>query len=70
MDSFEIGDLNRVGGIGLSNQNRRSAASRQDIAYAHEQMSAPSQDWTKLANILRRSCGGASRTRAFHNRKV
>lgn len=70
MDSFEIGDPGHADGTSPGNQTGRSVASKQDMARAHEQMSAPSQDWTKLSNILRRSCGGSSRTRAFHNRKV
>ncbi|MBA8840890.1 hypothetical protein FHW03_004241 [Ochrobactrum sp. RH2CCR150] len=39
------------------------AASTGDLKNAHRQMSAPSRDWTRLANILRRACGGFSRSR-------
>jgi len=38
-------------------------ASQNDLRNAHQQMNAPSKDWTKLANILRRACGGFSRSR-------
>lgn len=30
---------------------------------ANQHMPAPSQDWTKLANVLRRAAGGFSRSR-------
>lgn len=39
------------------------AASKGDLRNAHRQMSEPSRDWTRLANILRRACGGFSRSR-------
>ncbi|ABQ60345.1 Hypothetical protein BIBO2_2068 [Brucella sp. BO2] len=39
-------------------------ATKAEIESAHQQMSPPSNDWTKLSNILRRSCGGSSRKRA------
>ena len=41
-----------------------TTASRSDLTNAREQMSSPSKDWTQLANILRRSCGGFSRSRS------
>ncbi len=41
-----------------------TTASRSDLTNAHEQMSSPSNDWTQLANLLRRSCGGFSRSRS------
>ncbi|KAB2684751.1 hypothetical protein F9K78_04035 [Brucella pseudintermedia] len=41
-----------------------TTASRSDLRNAHEQMTSPSKDWTQLANILRRSCGGFSRSRS------
>ncbi len=41
-----------------------TTASRCDLRNAHEQMTSPSKDWSQLANILRRSCGGFSRTRS------
>jgi len=41
-----------------------TTASRSDLRNAHEQMTSPSKDWSQLANILRRSCGGFSRTRS------
>lgn len=40
------------------------AASKGELKKAHQQMTKPSKDWTKLANILRRSCGGFSRSRS------
>ncbi|GAA5629058.1 hypothetical protein Brsp05_04357 [Brucella sp. NBRC 12953] len=43
------------------------AASKGDLRNAHRQMNAPSRDWTKLANILRRACGGFSRSRTAHH---
>ena len=43
------------------------AASKGDLRNAHRQMSSPSRDWTKLANILRRACGGFSRSRTAHH---
>lgn len=43
------------------------AASKGDLRDAHRQMSSPSRDWTKLANILRRACGGFSRSRTGHH---
>lgn len=46
----------------------RDAASRNtsaaEVEKARQQMSQPSTDWNKLANILRRSGGGSSRTRS------
>lgn len=44
--------------------SERSAASRQELENARSQMPPPSQDWTELSNILRRSGGGSSRSRA------
>lgn len=41
-----------------------TTASKSDLRNAHEQMTSPSKDWSQLANILRRSCGGFSRTRS------
>ncbi len=41
-----------------------TTASISDLRNAHEQMTSPSKDWSQLANILRRSCGGFSRTRS------
>ncbi|TNV09549.1 hypothetical protein FIC94_21765 [Ochrobactrum teleogrylli] len=41
-----------------------TTASRSDLRNAHEQMTSPSKDWSQLGNILRRSCGGFSRTRS------
>ncbi|MBB4095282.1 hypothetical protein GGQ79_003825 [Ochrobactrum pecoris] len=40
------------------------AASKSDLTSARQQMTSPSKDWTKLANILRRACGGFSRSRS------
>ena len=39
-------------------------ASKRELKSAQQQMTMPSKDWTKLANILRRACGGLSRTRS------
>ncbi|MFC0246105.1 hypothetical protein ACFOLL_16065 [Falsochrobactrum ovis] len=39
-------------------------ASAAEVEKARQQMSQPSTDWSKLANILRRSGGGSSRTRS------
>lgn len=44
--------------------DKDTTASRSDLRNAHEQMTSPSKDWTQLANILRRSCGGFSRSRS------
>ncbi|OOL16091.1 hypothetical protein BRY73_15915 [Ochrobactrum sp. P6BS-III] len=44
---------------------KNSVATQREIEDAHNQMSSPSEDWTKLSNILRRSCGGSSRRRSF-----
>lgn len=44
--------------------NEEYAASRGELKKAHQQMTVASKDWTKLANILRRSCGGFSRSRS------
>lgn len=44
-----------------------TTASRSDIKNAREQMTSPSKDWTQLANILRRSCGGFSRSRSIYH---
>ncbi|KAA9369986.1 hypothetical protein [Ochrobactrum quorumnocens] len=44
--------------------DEKHAASKGELKKAHHQMTAPSKDWTKLANILRRSCGGFSRSRS------
>ncbi|KAB2675810.1 hypothetical protein F9K85_12905 [Brucella tritici] len=44
---------------------KHSVATQREIEDAHNQMSSPSEDWTKLSNILRRSCGGSSRKRSF-----
>jgi|GEM_PF-2767404 len=43
---------------------RNLVADKQDLERAQKQMSVPSKDWTKLSNILRRSCGGSSRSRS------
>ncbi|PWL18799.1 hypothetical protein D8666_11940 [Ochrobactrum soli] len=56
-------------GITIPNSNfsvvKNAVATQRDIEDAHKQMSSPSEDWTKLSNILRRSCGGSSRKRSF-----
>lgn len=39
-------------------------SSEADVEKARQQMSQPSTDWSQLANILRRSGGGSSRTRS------
>ncbi|KAB2766817.1 hypothetical protein F9L00_22945 [Brucella anthropi] len=44
---------------------QHAVASQREIVDAHNQMPSPSEDWTKLSNILRRSCGGSSRRRSF-----
>ncbi|PQZ25583.1 hypothetical protein CQZ93_16115 [Ochrobactrum vermis] len=44
--------------------NEGRAASKNDLRNAHQQMTSPSKDWTELANILRRACGGFSRSRS------
>ncbi|MEJ5021184.1 hypothetical protein WH297_15800 [Ochrobactrum vermis] len=49
---------------GLSSLNHLAATQR-DIKDARNQMKPPSEDWSKLSNILRRSCGGSSRTRSL-----
>ncbi|OIS90812.1 hypothetical protein BLA27_24720 [Brucella cytisi] len=40
------------------------AASKADLRNAHPQTNSLSRDWTRLANILRRACGGFSRARS------
>ncbi|MBA8820929.1 hypothetical protein BRY73_03900 [Ochrobactrum sp. P6BS-III] len=47
-----------------SQHDNEMTASSSDLRSAHEQMTSPSKDWTQLANILRRSCGGFSRARS------
>ncbi|PJT22734.1 hypothetical protein CN884_12230 [Ochrobactrum sp. 30A/1000/2015] len=56
-------------GLTIPNTNfsvvKHAVATQRDIEDAHKQMLSPSEDWTKLSNILRRSCGGSSRKRSF-----
>lgn len=56
-------------GLAIPNTNfsvvKHAVATQRDIEDAHKQMSSPSEDWTKLSNILRRSCGGSSRKRSL-----
>ncbi|MPR61278.1 hypothetical protein D7027_05515 [Ochrobactrum intermedium] len=67
----EIKMNNHEENIGLTNSNtnfsvaKNAVATQRDIEDAHKQMSSPSEDWSKLSNILRRSCGGSSRKRSF-----
>lgn len=44
-------------------QDDDHAINKSDMNKASQHMPAPSQDWTKLANVLRRAAGGFSRSR-------
>ncbi|WP_273793036.1 hypothetical protein [Brucella anthropi] len=66
----DISQANYGDEAAANHMHSRFGASDDDIARAREQMAPPSRDWTKLSNILRRSCGGLSRTRSFRHQKV
>ena len=63
MESKPIDRAERINREFRSRRDDEHVASQNELKNAQQQMNSPSKDWTKLANILRRACGGFSRSR-------
>lgn len=64
--NMESKPIDRAEGINRefrSGRDEEHVARQNELKNAQQQMNSSSKDWTKLANILRRACGGFSRSR-------